>query len=244
MLRRSNLLIAITLLAIAAASANPSAQSRRPLPSGNQITAQDGDTVVLQGDARVRIIRHRDAVVRVVFSSAERWVILLADFVVNGKADGVVDMSYRYADVKGDWPMEARWQGRAVVSDYVIAPDGRTSLGFTGPSGLIRFVQALHRKNLTIQPRSPTCLSRALEAAVARTFRSTRPNNASSPRFVVKHAAASIPRSSSSPHRVPELLAISRARTTARCASVDESEGRRKRSIDHRSCRSRRFRQK
>jgi TonB family protein len=114
-----------------------------PLPAGQRIEARDGDLVVIEGSARVRIVRRQAAVLRVIHNPEEQWVVLLIDYVPanGGNPDGNVDTTYRFGRVSGKWPLEARWEGRAIIEDYMnpgptFGPGG---LGITFPSGLVQF---------------------------------------------------------------------------------------------------------
>jgi TonB family protein len=114
-----------------------------PLPSGNRIVAQDGDVVVADNDARIRIVRRREAYVRVVFNAAERWLVVLVDHATSAEpADGRVDRTYHYREVGGAWPFDARWEGAATIEEYSMAPPGRSSgsLGITTPQGLVQLL--------------------------------------------------------------------------------------------------------
>lgn len=123
--------------------AQPQPSKPAPLPPGNRIHAQHGDTIVLENDAQVKILRRREANVRTIFSPAERWVVLLADYATNAGPDGRPDWSYTYREVSGDWPMEERWEGQTTIEEYSIgafgAPGAR-GLGFTGPRGLVQLL--------------------------------------------------------------------------------------------------------
>jgi protein TonB len=120
------------------------AQPRQPapLPQGNRITAQAGDIIVLDEDAQVKILRRRDANVRVVFNRAERWLVLLVDYASKGGPDGRVDWSYNYRELSGDWPIDERWEGPSTIEEYGMASPVPASrgLGFTGPAGLIQLL--------------------------------------------------------------------------------------------------------
>jgi len=80
--------VAAALLFSAVQLSSPAPQP--PPPPGNRIVAQDGDTVVVDHHARVRIVRSTQANVRAVFNAAEHWVMVLAD-------------SLRTADLTAAW---------------------------------------------------------------------------------------------------------------------------------------------
>lgn len=115
-----------------------------PLPSGNRIVAQDGDVVVVEDDARVRIVRRREVYVRAVFNAQERWLVLLLDQPAAGEpADGRVDWTYHFRDVEGVWPLGARWEGAATIEEYSMAARGATrsgGLGITTSQGLVQLL--------------------------------------------------------------------------------------------------------
>ena len=113
-----------------------------PLPSGNRIVAQDGDTVVVDHDTRVRIVRRTEAQVRTIFNAAESWLIVLADHSSGGGPDGGVDSTRTYYGVTGDWPLGARWEGQATIEEYMsVGPTmGPPGFGLRTPDGLIQFL--------------------------------------------------------------------------------------------------------
>src|SRR5262245_24500926 len=122
----------ITLSIAVAASgpqvAQPVDQGRGPLPQGSTIDAHDGDTVLIEDDARVRLIRRRPAHVRVVFDSTQRWLILLARYhPQDGISSGGID-GYTFRDVEGDWTL-----GRSREGDTTLEIDPMA--GRPGPSG-------------------------------------------------------------------------------------------------------------
>lgn len=129
----------MTLRALACILIASSPVIAQPHVSGNRIVARDGDTIVVEGEARVRIVRRRDANVRTIFNPAERWLIVLADTSDGrGGPDGVVDTTYRYTGLTGDWPMEDRWEGAVTLEEHAaVGSIGNGDLGIVGPRGLI-----------------------------------------------------------------------------------------------------------
>ena len=112
-----------------------------PLPSGNRIVAQDGDVVVIENDARVRIVRRREANVRAVFNAAERWLLLLVDHATPaGSPDGRVDYVYYYTHLGGAWPFGARWEGAATIEEYLMAAQASRGLGIATSQGLVQLL--------------------------------------------------------------------------------------------------------
>ena len=84
----------VLVLASAEAFAQPPGRLRDqpPLPQGQRIDARDGDVIVVEDDARVRIVRRRHAVVRAIYDAANHWLVVLADYAsANGGPDGRVD---------------------------------------------------------------------------------------------------------------------------------------------------------
>jgi len=123
--------------------------SRPSLPSGQRITANDGDLVVAENGARVRFIRRTPANVRTIFNSAEHWLILLVDSASpDGRPpDGGVDVTYNFSDLSGDWPLGERWEGAVTIEEYSTVGEAGMSqgVGLATGSGL---VQLLGRMNV------------------------------------------------------------------------------------------------
>ena len=95
-----------------------SAQVGAPFtPSGRQLQAADGDTVVVDGDDRVSLVRRRQAHVRVVADETAGTVLVIADWGTRESAqpDGRVNRTWRFAGVDGRWPLESRWEADAVM---------------------------------------------------------------------------------------------------------------------------------
>jgi TonB family protein len=117
--------------------------AQRPMPQGRTITARDGDTILLKGDERVRVVRRRQAI-----------VILLADVAKpDGDPDGLVDISYTFRELTGTWPLGARWEGQVAIDEHSAAP------GSGGPqSGIV-----LRTANGAIQLLSGTPQNMAVE---------------------------------------------------------------------------------
>ena len=132
--------ILITLTVTAMSAQRPTS----PLPSGNRIVAQDGDVVVVENDARVRIVRRRDAYVRAVFNAQERWLILLLDHATSAEpADGRVDYTFHFRDVEGAWPFGARWEGAATIEEYSLATGRSGGVGIATSQGLVQLLGRL-----------------------------------------------------------------------------------------------------
>jgi TonB family protein len=95
--------------------------------SGRQIQAADGDTVVVENDDRISVVRQRVARVRVVANEEQNTLILLADWAPSGSTDpdGRVNRTWRFTGVEGRWPFDMRWEGLVTLR----FPDGP----FMGP---------------------------------------------------------------------------------------------------------------
>ena len=129
------LFVALLILSTAAAVAQ---RPTSPPPSGNRIVAQDGDVVVVENDARVKVVRRRETHMRIMFDAAERSLMLLMDH----DSDGRVDRSQHFSGVEGAWPLGSRWEGRATIDEYSMAMPGPPGgWGISTPDGL---VQVLH----------------------------------------------------------------------------------------------------
>lgn len=125
MRRAGGWLVAVALLLSASAVQAQSRPPRRfqlpnprpPAPEGRQIETADGDTVIVNGDDRVTVMRRRQAEVRVVATPAQRTVLVMADWGTPGSPapDGSVDQFWLFRDVQGDWPFDARWQGAVTL---------------------------------------------------------------------------------------------------------------------------------
>lgn len=134
-------LILVVLLIVSMPPAAGAQRPASPPPSGNRIVAQDGDVVVLNNGAAIRVVRHREAHVRVVFNAEERWLVLLVDEVTPVGPDGRVDTTYHYTAVGGTWPFEPRWEGSATLEEYsTIPPKGGGGLGIVTPQGLVQLL--------------------------------------------------------------------------------------------------------
>ena len=123
-------------------------QRRDPLPEGQRIQAADGDVIVLEDDARLRVVRHRSGVVRLIYNESQHWVLLLVDFDRAGTAgDGRVDWHYNFYDVGPQARLPARWEGPAALEEYTLIGEGARppSLGLRLPTGLVQFVPSATR---------------------------------------------------------------------------------------------------
>jgi TonB family protein len=120
------------------------AQAQRPAAADGQlIRAKDGDTVIVEGDARLRIIRNRQANIRAVFNPAQRFLVVLADLASDATpADGIVDMVFTFRQVADPWPLEERWDGSAVIEEYSALNRPAPGMGLQLPQGLVQLLSA------------------------------------------------------------------------------------------------------
>jgi TonB family protein len=136
------------------AAASPS-QTQAQTQPGRRIEASDGDVIVTDHDARVGFVRRRRALIRLLFHPTERWVVLLADFVpANGTADGFVDHAYHWRQVEGRWPVDERWEGNAILEDYVAPHQAPPGFGLVLPSGRLQFLQPSQVQELFTDPQA------------------------------------------------------------------------------------------
>jgi hypothetical protein len=135
-------LIRTTILmacASAVAAGRPSAVHN---PQSHEIEARNGDTVAVDGNARVKIVRRRTAHVRTVFNSEQHWLVLIAQYTPEdgGTVHNAVDDAFLFRDVVGVWPVAERWEGNATIETYFMATESGGAIGFGVqlPSGLIQ----------------------------------------------------------------------------------------------------------
>lgn len=128
----------------AAGQARPAgAAAQRPAGEGQLIRAKDGDTVVVEGDAQLRIIRNRQATIRTVFNPAQRFLVVLADFASDtAPADGIVDRVFSFRQIADPWPFEERWDGSAVIEEYSALNRPAPGMGLQLPQGLVQLLSA------------------------------------------------------------------------------------------------------
>lgn len=128
--------LAATVMILAAGTADAQ--------QGTIVRAKDGDTILIDGDDRVRVIRRHSAIIRTVFNAEQRWLVVLADYPDRtGATDGRVDTSMHFKDIGGNWPIEPRWEGQGFVEEYATATGPRAGIGLRLPQGLIQLVSPM-----------------------------------------------------------------------------------------------------
>ena len=116
-------------------------QPAQPIPWGQRIAAQDGDVILLDDEARVRIVRRRQAIVRTIANASEQWLVALVDFVPrNGSADGQVDRLYIWRQTQGGWPIAERWEGGAILEEYSAPGQNPGGIGLVFPAGRVQLL--------------------------------------------------------------------------------------------------------
>jgi len=151
--------------AITSTRADRQTLSRNPPPPGLRIEARDGDTIVLQDDARVKIVRQRKAHVRAIFNSTDRWLILLAGYRHSDAVAAVparVDEVFTFTDMTGEWPLGERWEGEAVLEEYSIGIDRggpSTGIGLMTPVGIVQLFGGQDTQQLLRDPAAAAVLS-------------------------------------------------------------------------------------
>ena len=139
--------------AVLALLAQSPATSPQP---GQQITVHDGDTVVVDGGAHIRVVRRIGAQVRAVYSADDLRVILLLDEDDAGTGatiDGFVDERVVFDHIAGNWPLANQWDGRTVVEQYMAIDRSSRIIGygFATPNGFIRLVPSIPFRTETFQ---------------------------------------------------------------------------------------------
>lgn len=125
--------VVVALLAPCAAVAQmrprpyPPLEAREPMPEGQRLTAADGDTVVVEGDARVRIIHRRPVFARLVADAGRRAAVAIVEHV--GAAGDTptrrANKGYAFSDLEGQWPLPQRWEGAAWIEEQKFSDDER-----------------------------------------------------------------------------------------------------------------------
>jgi TonB family protein len=131
----------IIVLALASAAAAQQPTLRPPPPQGVDISARDGDRIIVDDDARVQIVRRRQATLRTIFSQEEQLLIVLVDYSKPGEfPDGEVDWAFNFYQVDGAWPLGPRWEGLTAMYQYERDPPSPRGLAFETPQGLVQLL--------------------------------------------------------------------------------------------------------
>jgi TonB family protein len=114
---------------------------RPPPPPGVDISARDGDRIIVDDDARIQIVRRRQATLRTIFSKEDQLLIVLVDYAKPGEfPDGQVDWAFNFYQVDGAWPLGPRWEGLTAMYQYEGDPPSPRGLAFDTPQGLVQLV--------------------------------------------------------------------------------------------------------
>jgi TonB family protein len=133
---------ALVVFALTASHASQVSQTSQT-SQGQRIQARDGDVIVADIGATLRVVRHAEGQARVVYNAAGRWLIVLLDHTgPNGTPDGFVDASYFFRDVQS-WPLAERWDGAAAVDEYSMAGDPLTGLGLKTPDAFVQLITSI-----------------------------------------------------------------------------------------------------
>jgi hypothetical protein len=135
---RWTLIVVFACVSVAAAQQPPSASQP---PSGVDISARDGDRIVVEDDARIHVVRRRQATIRTIYSRKERLLIVLVDYAKPGAfPDGQVDWAFNFYQVEGAWPLEPRWEAMTTMFQYEGEVSRPRGLAFETPRGLVQLV--------------------------------------------------------------------------------------------------------
>jgi TonB family protein len=129
------------VVTVAPEHAAQQAEQRGPAPKGTTLDARDGDTVVIEDDARVRVIHRRRAHVRAVFDPTRRWLILLAQYLPqSGPRSNGVDDAYTFREIEGNWTLGNKWEADTTIERYSLAGQsgGPAGFGFQTPQGTVQ----------------------------------------------------------------------------------------------------------
>jgi hypothetical protein len=135
------LIAAVVVMAVARTAGAQSSRPERPLPNGPEIDVRDGDRVIIEGDARVRVITRYRGFVRALYNPQEHWLILMIDSSSpdTGAPDGAPDVSFSYNGLEGEWPLGDRWESYATVDLYTLPGQFRTAgVAIATPEGLVQ----------------------------------------------------------------------------------------------------------
>ena len=133
----------IIVLAFASVAAAQPPQPRTPPPPGVDIAAKDGDRIIVDDDARIQIVRRRQATIRTIFSAKEQLLIVLVDYAKPGEfPDGIVDWAFNFYQVDGTWPLSQRWEALTAMYQYQGGAARPSGIAFETPRGLVQLLQS------------------------------------------------------------------------------------------------------
>ena len=129
------------VLAFASVAAAQQPPPRTPPPVGVDISARDGDRIIVDDDARIQIVRRRQASVRTIFSEENRLLIVLVDYSKPGEfPDGQGDWAFNFYDVEGTWPLGPRWEALTNIFQYEGDPPAPRGLALETAEGLVQLL--------------------------------------------------------------------------------------------------------
>ena len=112
--------------------------NQTPPPAGREIPASDGDRVIVDDDARIQIVRRRQATIRTIFHHEQRLLILLADHAKPGQfPDGEVDSAFNFYEIEGNWPLPPRWEALTTILRYEGDPQFPGGYALATPQGVV-----------------------------------------------------------------------------------------------------------
>jgi TonB family protein len=157
-------------------SSRPVRQPERPLPNGLEIDVRDGDRLIVEGGARVRMITRYRGFARAVYSTQQHWLILMIDSSSpdTGAPDGAPDVNFTFSGLEGNWPLGDRWEGYATIDVYTLAgpgpvrPDG---VGIATPEGLVQIFPLFPTPGPSGAPTTATTVFRDASAREVLTHR-------------------------------------------------------------------------
>jgi protein TonB len=122
-----------------------------PVSGGRTVEASDGDVVVVPDGARVAIVRRSHVQARLVYLPSQQTVLLFTDpAAVPG--DGMRDMKgLRRWQVMDPWPLEPRWEGSAIIDEYMPGPRSPIGLAIHTDRGTVFIGHVLDRE-FTLSP--------------------------------------------------------------------------------------------
>ena len=113
---RWTLMLVLAFASVAAAQQPPSLTAAA---AGRRHLGRDGDRIIVDDDARIQIVRRRQATLRTIYSKADQLLIVLVDYSKPGEfPDGQVDWAFNFYQVEGPWPLGQRWEGLTVMYQY------------------------------------------------------------------------------------------------------------------------------